>query len=93
MAAKHGIIGEYDARSEDWESYIRRTSRAILRGERCDGPSKKRAILLSICGAETYTLIRNLVAPEKPTSRSFAQLVELVHHHYNPKPTVMVERF
>ena len=40
--------------------------------------TKKRAILLSICGASTYQLIRNLVAPAKPTSKSFDDLVKLV---------------
>lgn len=55
--------------------------------------AKKRAVLLSVCGAETYRLIRNLVAPAKPTSKSFEQLVKLVHTHLNPKPAVMVELF
>ena len=54
---------------------------------------KKRAVLLSVCRAETYKLIRNLVAPGKLTSKSFKQLVELVRTHLNPKVSIMVKRF
>ena len=39
---------------------------------------KQRAILLSICGASAYQLIRDLVAPAIPISKSFAELVKLV---------------
>ena len=55
--------------------------------------SKQRAILLSLCGAPTYKLIRGLVAPEKPMDRSYAELVELVGSHYNSKPSPIVQRF
>ena len=52
MAVKHGIIGEYDGRSEDWESYAERLEQYFV-GNDVTAPAKKRAILLSICGAET----------------------------------------
>ena len=40
--------------------------------------SKQRAMLLSACGAGTYTLIRSLVTPNKPADYTFKQLVDLV---------------
>ena len=92
MATKHGSIGEFDAGSEDWESYAKRLEQYFV-GNDVTAPEKKRALLLSTCGATTYMLIRNLVAPEKPTSRSFRELVELVQQHYQLKPSVMVEQF
>ena len=54
---------------------------------------KKRAVLLSSCGAKTYRLIRNLVAPGKPTDKSFAELVNIVKNHLNPRPLSIVYRF
>ena len=54
---------------------------------------KKRAILLSSCGVDTYQLIRNLVVPEKPTERTFDQLVELVQRHHNPRLSVIQVQF
>ena len=35
-----------------------------------DNSNTRRAILLSLCGAPTYQLIRNLAAPGKPTDKS-----------------------
>ena len=51
------------------------------------------AILLSTCGAKTYQLIRSLVAPRKPADIEFTCLIEEVRKHFNPKPSVIVERF
>ena len=39
---------------------------------------KKKAILLGVVGAETYQLIRSLVAPEKPKEKTFEHFVKLV---------------
>ena len=40
------------------------------------------AIPLTSCGAATYRLIRNLVAPNKLTDKDFAALVALVKAHH-----------
>ena len=53
---------------------------------------KKRSILLSTCGAATYKLIRNLTSPEPPVSKTYKEIVDLVQTHYQPKPSVMIER-
>ena len=42
---------------------------------------------------QTYQLIRNLVAPGKPTEQSFADLVKLIKGHYQPTPLVIVQQF
>ena len=45
------------------------------------------------CGPTTYQLIRNLIAPDKPTDKTFAQLVKLVKdHHPHPRPSSIVAR-
>ena len=92
--AQHGNIGEFDAAREDWVSYTERLSQYfIANGITEDAAEKKRAILLSVCGAATYQLIRNLSAPEKPTEKSFAALVKLVQDHHQPPPSKIVQRF
>ena len=45
------------------------------------------------CSAETYQVIHNLVAPDKPAARTFMQLVELVKNYYFPPPSVIAQRF
>ena len=41
----------------------------------------------------TYQLVRNLVAPDKPTDKSFQEIVKLVKEHHTPPPSVIVQRF
>jgi len=53
----------------------------------------KRTILLSVCGAKTYQLIRSLVAPRKLTDLDYASLIEEVQKYFNPKQAVIVENF
>ena len=55
--------------------------------------AKKHAILLSVCGAETFRLIKSLLAPVKPETKSFQEIVELVEQHHNPEPSATVQRY
>ena len=41
-------------------------------------------------GAETYSLLRNLVAPAKPSDKSYDELVRVMNEHQNPKPSVII---
>ena len=43
---------------------------------------KQRAILLSCCGASTYSLIQSLAAPSKPIDVAYKDLVEKVTAYY-----------
>ena len=53
--------------------------------------NKKRAILLSSCGVNTYAVIRNLLAPDLPSTKSFDQIVEAASKHFNLKPLSIVQ--
>ena len=90
--ATHGNIGPFGRGSEDWTAYCERLEQYFLANDVADA-DKQRAILLSVCGAETYQLIRNLVAPGKPTDKTFADLVKLVQEHHTPPPSEIVQRF
>lgn len=54
---------------------------------------KQRAILLSVVGASTYSLMRNLLSPEKPKDKTYQQLVLLLKNHFDPKPSEIVQRY
>ena len=88
MAVMHGSAAEVNSGKEEWDSYVERLEHYFVANSVSE-PAKKCVVLLSCCGAETYKLIRNLVAPEKPTMHSFKQLTELVQCHYNPKPSAI----
>ena len=53
--------------------------------------SKKVATLLTVIGDKAYALLRNLVAPVKPATKSFRELVEVMKKHLKPKPPVIAE--
>ena len=92
VMAKHGSIGEFDSDRETWKSYTERLIQYFAAND-VESASKQRAIFLSVCGPATYQLIRNILAPVKPTEHLFAELVTLVEQHRNPKPSVIVQRF
>ena len=58
-----------------------------------NGRGKKRALFLSAIGRKTYGLIKTLLAPEKPVSKTYQELVELFKQHVSPKPIVIAERY
>ena len=55
--------------------------------------AKKRSILLSVCGATTYKVIRNLVQQDKLDTTSYADIVKLVKEHYDPAPSPIMQRY
>nr|XP_023665672.1 LOW QUALITY PROTEIN: uncharacterized protein K02A2.6-like [Paramormyrops kingsleyae] len=92
--ATFGTVGEFVEGDEDWTEYEERLGHFFdANGIREEDEAKKRSILLSVCGAKTYKLIRNLATPRKPGEVPYKELVQLVSNHHNPKPSVIVQRF
>ena len=52
--AVHGSIGEFSVGSETWVSYIERLQQYFVAND-IKGDDRQRAVLLSVCGASTYT--------------------------------------
>lgn len=86
-----GTITAFDSSTEDWETYIERVELYCSANDVKD--EKKVAVLLSIIGAKTYGLLRSLLTPEKPNTKTFQQIVDTLKSHLNPKPLVIAERF
>ena len=70
MAAVHGSIGPFESSAEDWTSYTERLQQYFIANE-VDNEDKKRALLLSNCGPQMYQLLKNLMAPDKPSVKTF----------------------
>ena len=90
--ATHGVLDSFEPKKEDWESYTEQLEQYFVAND-VQVAAKQRAILLSVSGAQTYQLIRNLVAPRKPTDCYFRELVDMVQAHHRPKPSVIIQRF
>ena len=88
----HGNIEEFNRAKEDWVSYCERMQQYFMANDIATD-DKKKAILLSTCGAETYQLIWSLVALQKPTEKYLSDIVQLVRDHHTPPPSAIVQRF
>lgn len=81
---------EFILGKDDWETYTERLELYFLVN---DIPAEKHAaVLLTKIDPETYNLTRDLCMPDKPSTKTYAQLVALIKDHLNPKPSEAMER-
>ena len=85
-------MGEFNSQVEDWRSYTERLQNYFIAND-IKSEAKQRAILLSVCGPRTYKLIRSLLSPKEPKDTSLADIVKQMTDHYQPKPSIIVQRF
>ena len=97
MAAVFWKIDSFEEGKETWEHYCERLGHYFIANGIGDTEeadlSKRRSILLSVCGSKIYKLMSDLLAPNKPGTKTFAELVKLVQDHYAPKPSEIVQRY
>ena len=91
--ATYGKIEEFDSVHEDWPEYVERLGFFFDANGIGDDADKKRAVFLTVVGATTYKLLRSLVSPSKPGEKSYADLITVLSAHFNPPPSVIVQRF
>ena len=91
MALPFEYVGAFDPALKDWISYSERVDHYPEANEVAPD-SKKLTVFLSTCGPAMYTLIRNLVSPASPNSKTYKEIIAIVSNHYKPTPSVMVER-
>ena len=88
-----GRIEEFDGSKDcDWQQYVERLEH-FFAANGIDDAAKKRAVFLSVIGANTYKTLRNIVSPAKPGEKEYSDLVEKLSKHFRPAPSEIVERF
>lgn len=92
MAAAVGSVGSFNSELQSWEEYCEILDYFFIAND-IEEAEKQRAVLLSCVGAQTYSLMRNLLSPAKPKDRSYVELVELLNNHFHPKPNEIVQRW
>jgi len=50
-------------------------------------------VFLSVIGGKNYTLLCNLLAPQKLSERTLADLADALKKHFRPNRIVIAERF
>lgn len=86
-----GRIDPFDENIEDIETYIERLNQFFTVNDIPD--AKKAPALLSLVGPKVFKLLKNLVSPETPDSRTYQQLCDALKAHYTPKSNRTAERF
>lgn len=92
MADSHLHLETFEPDSGSWTEWEERLQ-FFLESNGITSESKKKATFLTVCGKQTYSLIRSLVAPQKPAEVNFDDLIRKVKEHQDPTPSVMVSRF
>ena len=54
---------------------------------------KKVATFLTLVGPEAYRLLKSLLSPAIPASKTFPELIEVLGNHLKPKKLIVAERF
>ena len=81
-----------DKANEDWVNYVERMT-LFFEANGIEEETKRKVILLSSVGAQTYKLLKSLSVPSKPAHKTFQELVRMMTNHQDPKPNSIAERF
>ncbi len=92
MASLIGQVEAFQPGVQDWEQYTERLEQYFVANGIADD-AKKLAVFLTVVGAKTYALLSDLLAPAKPSTKSYTELKEVLKAHLQPKPVIIAERF
>lgn len=88
-----GRISEFDVHGNStWEEYVERIELYCAVNKVLEAVDK-RAVLLSCCGQEAYSLISTLVKPLRPPNVEYQVLIDTVQNHIQPKPSELYSRY
>ena len=85
-----GHIAPFVPEEEKIGTYLERIQFFVANAVEDD---KKVAVLLTVIGSRTYSLLADLTAPVAPSTKTFVELSELLSNHFQPKKMVVAERF
>ncbi|UYV70210.1 K02A2.6-like [Cordylochernes scorpioides] len=77
---------------EKWITYLERMNFFFLANDIVK-PERRKAIFLTLIGAETYALARSLASPKELSFVEYDNLIKLLTDHFSPKPNIIVQRF
>ena len=86
-----GHIEEFHPDVDHITTYLERMELYFTANDIAD--PKKAAALLTCIGGKTYRIVKSLLAPNLPISKSFPDLKETLKSHFAPKPSIITERF
>ena len=91
MAATIGKVEEFQPELESIAAYLERMELFFDANNIATG--RRVPMFLSVIGSKHYSLLRNLLAPEKPSEASYDVLTAKLRDHFQLKKIVIAERF
>ena len=88
--ATYGKLREFQLDTERIEAYLERVEVFFTANDIGDN---NQVAVLSVVGGKTFSLLRDLLAPDKPQDKTLAVLFDTLKRHFEPKPLVIAERF
>ena len=86
-----GSLHEFRPDSENFSTYWERVQ--IFFAANDVPEDKKVPVFLNAVRGTTYDLLRSLLAPDSPMTKTLAQIIERLQEHFEPKPSIIIERF
>ncbi|KAH7985906.1 hypothetical protein HPB49_026224 [Dermacentor silvarum] len=86
-----GKLEPFDVGTTSWDEYQERVEQFFIANDVED--EKKRAVLLTCLGPATYSLLRNLLSPSKPSETSLSTILDELKKHFSPRPSAVVATF
>ena len=91
MAAQHRSLTEFNPENNCITLYLERASPYFIANDVAE--EKQVAIPLSSIGPPPCALLSDLFAQEKPSSKTFKQISQVLANHYKAQQGIIAERF
>ncbi|XP_063391394.1 uncharacterized protein K02A2.6-like [Cydia fagiglandana] len=86
-----GKLQPFDPSADDWALYVDRLEQYFIVNSVTD--ALKVPTLITVMGSASYELLVTLCTPDKPSTKKFEVLKELMTNHLQPKRSIMAERY
>ncbi|KAJ6647840.1 hypothetical protein Bhyg_03063, partial [Pseudolycoriella hygida] len=65
----------------------------FLKANKVEEDSMKTSVFISIMGHEIYDILKSLTVPEKPSAKTFNELLKILRNHFAPRKKKRAERY
>ena len=95
MSSVIGSVPPFQSESDDFEDWVE-VFHQFLAGNKLDvtkAEDQCRGIFCSHLGLPTFTLLKDLVSPKKPSELKLSELITALKTHFKPAPKALSERY
>ena len=93
MATQFGQLKEFHPETDAIKAYLERVQLYFAANSVDNDKQVPINSLLSSIGAPTYSLLRELLAPQLPSTKTFDDISTALKGHDEPKRAIIAERF